>query len=79
MFKIKKIKSLSISIILSLSFLTFSKGELATWLKKMNNPIILIGNYKEGMVDLKKLEIEQTGLNYSSRVSTYGWEISSTF
>ena len=79
MFKINLKKGLSIAIILSLSFLFFSKGELASLLKKINSSIALNGNYNEGMVDLKNSEITEVGLNYGSSKSTYGWEISSTF
>ncbi len=79
MFKINLRKGLSIAIILSLSFLFFSKGELVSLLKKMNNSIALNGNYNEGMVDLKNPEIKENGLNNGSSISTYGWEISSTF
>ena len=78
MFKINLRKGLSIAIILSLSFLFFSKGELASLLKKMNNSIALNGNYNEGMVDLKNPEIKENGLTNGSIIS-YGWEISSTF
>ena len=79
MFKINLRKGLSIAIILSLSFLFFSKGELVSLLKKMNNSIALNGNYNEGMVDLKNPEIKENGLTNGSSISTYGWELSSTF
>lgn len=79
MFKINLRKGLNITIIMSLSFPTFSNREISSLLKEMNNSMFLNRYNNEGMVDLKNPEINEKVHNYGSGISTYGWEINCTF